>query len=581
MKKKIIAPLFILCSSLLVNPCALAIASENTPDSGITSPRAQMNRLAGETRFQTAKVISENYAPGKVQNVILATGNDFADALSASVIAHQKQAPILLVDSSVEHSQEALDYIAKHLDVNGTVYIIGGTGVIGTEFDQKLSDLGFTKVLRIAGMDRYDTSYQIACTLSGQEEGLTVVLSSGEQYPDALSISSFAANKGWPILLSPPDALPQVMRDYLLEKKPSQVYITGGEGVISEQVSTEIRNLLPQTEVKRLSGPSRFDTNTRIAETFALNPSTVYLATGYDFADALAGSTVAAQTGDPILFIDPSMPALPKSVAQFFGKMNTNHLSPNLVAFGGNGVVSDEMMKRISRLISGAAKETSISFIPDLTVTVTQNESFSLPTKVQAILYNSEAIEVPVQWNSTSVDTRTVGSQVFEGKVDGYEQTIQLDLTVNEPQPIAQYTTYFDSSQVNRTVNIQLAAKAIDGKMLAPGERFSFNETVGERTAEKGYKEAIIIEGDVFTPGLGGGICQVSSTLCNAVLLANLEIMERHPHSLPISYVPPGQDATVAWPVLDFKFRNSSGSYLLIRSFIDENSLTFKIYKKS
>lgn len=143
---------------------------------------------------------------------------------------------------------------------------------------------------------------------------------------------------------------------------------------------------------------------------------------------------------------------------------------------------------------------------------------------------------------------------------------------------LAQYSTQFDASLVNRTENIRLAARALDGKLLAPGERFSFNESVGERTAEAGYKEAMIIEGNIFTPGLGGGVCQVSSNLYNAVTLAQLEILERHPHSLPVTYVPPGQDATVAYPQLDFKFMNNSEAYVLIRSSVVENTLTFQLY---
>lgn len=165
-----------------------------------------------------------------------------------------------------------------------------------------------------------------------------------------------------------------------------------------------------------------------------------------------------------------------------------------------------------------------------------------------------------------------------------FDSTVSPEVTKKQLESLqitgllASFTTYFDSSQINRTENIRLAAKAIDKKLLAPADVFSFNETVGERTAEAGYKEAMVIEGDVFTPGLGGGICQVSSTLYNAVLQGRLQIVERHPHSLPITYVAPGRDATVSFPVLDLKFRNSSPGYLLIRSRVQENSITFELY---
>ncbi|WP_088227582.1 VanW family protein [Desulfosporosinus sp. FKB] len=148
---------------------------------------------------------------------------------------------------------------------------------------------------------------------------------------------------------------------------------------------------------------------------------------------------------------------------------------------------------------------------------------------------------------------------------------------------ISEYSTIFDLNQKERTINLKLAAKAIDGLVLKPGETFSFNQTVGPRTVKAGYQEAMIIEGNSFVPGLGGGVCQVSSTLYNAVHLAasSVTVVERSRHSLPVTYVPPGQDATVAYPDLDFKFRNDSGDFILIRSDINGHSLSFKLYGKA
>lgn len=576
--KKIIALILISCSCLVGTP---AFGATNNLSSATESPQIIItNRLSGNTRYETAKVIAEYHGRGEVKNVIFSTGNGFADALSASVLAHEKEAPILLVDSSVASSKDAFDYVIQHLNSTGTVYIIGGTGIISTEFETKLNALGFKNIVRIAGMDRYDTSYKIASSLKDVTVS-TVVISSGEQYPDALSISSFAANKGWPILLSPYDALPQKIKNFLLEKKPSKVYITGGIGVILDNVKSEINSLLPQSSVERLTGQSRFDTNVIISETLAPNPSTIYLSTGYGFADALAGSVVAAKNGDPIILIDPSVPTLPKSVASYFGKLYAKNLSPDIVSFGGSGVVTDEIIKSSRDLLSGTAKETSIHSITDITAMVTQKEDYSLPTTVQAKLYNGDTIEVPVLWSPTSVNTSTIGESVYDGVVGGYDKTIKCNLTVKEPGPIAQYSTHFDSTLVNRTENIRLAAKALDGKLLAPGERFSFNQSVGERTAHAGYKVALIIEGNTYTPGLGGGVCQVSSNLYNAAILAHLEILERHGHSLPVDYVPTGQDATVSFNSLDFRFRNNTDAYLLIRSFVEGNTLTFQLYGKA
>lgn len=146
---------------------------------------------------------------------------------------------------------------------------------------------------------------------------------------------------------------------------------------------------------------------------------------------------------------------------------------------------------------------------------------------------------------------------------------------------VGKYSTQFNPSNVERTENVRLAAKALDGVVLTPGEEFSFNQKVGERTASAGYKEALIIVDDQFVPGLGGGICQVSSTLYNAALLAKLNITERHPHSLEITYVPEGQDATVAYPYLDLKFKNNTPGLLLIRSSVQGRTLTFELYGKA
>ncbi|SHG39990.1 Copper amine oxidase N-terminal domain-containing protein [Thermosyntropha lipolytica DSM 11003] len=118
------------------------------------------------------------------------------------------------------------------------------------------------------------------------------------------------------------------------------------------------------------------------------------------------------------------------------------------------------------------------------------------------------------------------------------------------------YTTLLNSSP-NRTHNIKLACSKINGYTLYPGQIFSFNQTVGERTAKKGFKEAPVFAGKKVVPGIGGGICQVASTLYNTVLACNLKVVERHPHSMKVAYVPERRDATVSFGIQDFKFRNT------------------------
>lgn len=129
---------------------------------------------------------------------------------------------------------------------------------------------------------------------------------------------------------------------------------------------------------------------------------------------------------------------------------------------------------------------------------------------------------------------------------------------------VSSATTDASSSTSNRLTNISLACKSFDGYMVKPGETFSFNQVVGQRTSEKGYKSAGAIENGIMTQQIGGGICQVSTTLFNAVVKADLEIAERKPHSRPSSYVDLGKDAAVDWPNQDFKFKNTSSNPVYI-----------------
>lgn len=139
-------------------------------------------------------------------------------------------------------------------------------------------------------------------------------------------------------------------------------------------------------------------------------------------------------------------------------------------------------------------------------------------------------------------------------------------------------TDYGSISSPERANNIILATRSINGKILMPGDSFSFNDTVGERTAERGYQAAPVIIGNQVDSGLGGGICQVSTTLYNAVLKANIKSTERSHHSLPSHYVPLGLDATVDWGNLDYKFKNTLDYPIYIEGSTAGGVVTFNVY---
>ena len=145
---------------------------------------------------------------------------------------------------------------------------------------------------------------------------------------------------------------------------------------------------------------------------------------------------------------------------------------------------------------------------------------------------------------------------------------------------ISAYTTNTTKDK-NRNTNIELSARAISGITVQPGEIFSFNGATGERTAAKGYKEAPAISGGQSKDEVGGGVCQTSSTLFNAVVRADLEIIERNAHAWPSSYIEKGFDATVNWPGLDFKFRNNTNQPIFIVAGYSNRQVTVNIYGMS
>lgn len=146
------------------------------------------------------------------------------------------------------------------------------------------------------------------------------------------------------------------------------------------------------------------------------------------------------------------------------------------------------------------------------------------------------------------------------------------------PNLLSSYSTSFASSSSNRATNVSLATNKINGKVLMPGEVFSFNDTVGKRTSQAGFKVAgVYMNGQVATD-YGGGICQVSSTLYNAVLRANLEIVDRSNHMFEVGYVPIGTDATVSWGAPDFKFKNSRSYPIKIVTSSSNRKCVVKFY---
>ncbi len=172
---------------------------------------------------------------------------------------------------------------------------------------------------------------------------------------------------------------------------------------------------------------------------------------------------------------------------------------------------------------------------------------------------DKEKYEIPLKITKPSVTTIDLGSEAF-------------------PNKLSTYTTRYDGGDKNRSTNLEIACEKINDKIILPGETFSYNKTLGARTTAAGYKTAKVYENGAVVDGIGGGICQISSTLYNAVLKANLEIVERRNHQFITSYVPEGRDATVAYGITDFKFKNSRKYAIKIKATASNGVAKIDIY---
>lgn len=164
--------------------------------------------------------------------------------------------------------------------------------------------------------------------------------------------------------------------------------------------------------------------------------------------------------------------------------------------------------------------------------------------------------------------------------VQPIKPSIVLDDVIGLKDVLASYSTRFNMNNYSRAHNIELACKKINNYLLMPGEEFSMDLALGPRTAEQGYMQAPIIMKSTIVPGTGGGVCQVASTLYNAVLLSMLQVTCRVNHSIALSYVPPGQDATISEGYIDLKFKNNRDYTICIAAEIRDGNLSIEIIGK-
>lgn len=199
-------------------------------------------------------------------------------------------------------------------------------------------------------------------------------------------------------------------------------------------------------------------------------------------------------------------------------------------------------------------------------------ESFIIEPEVVGIELDKDETKKILEENKENEETYEIPAKITRPEVTA---KMLEDKYVNKI--MASYSTSLGGSSANRIANVALAASKINGYVINPGKRFSYNKVVGPRTAATGFKTAHVYVGTEVVDGIGGGICQVSSTLYNSVVMADLKIVSRTNHSMPVGYVPLGRDATVSYGSIDFVFENNKPYPVSIKAGVSGMTLTVSI----
>ena len=296
-----------------------------------------VNYIFGKDRYETAVKISQSGWAGGSENVILASGEQFPDSLSAGPLAAKLNAPILLTGKSTLNSftyQEIVRLKARN------IYIIGGSGAVSSGIESYLKNKNYG-ITRIGGIDRYETSVKIAAYLGSPNE---IFIATGENFPDAMSIVPVAAMKTEPIILAD-DNYTSYLGLYLSKENITRSYILGGEAIVGQKVY----NMAPNHV--RIFGNNRYDTNKEIFKYFAddFQYKTMFMTTGKNFPDALTGGIIAGLGKAPVLLSDIG---LSTNAENIFNSYRFDLANINIL--GGNPVTNANLQDS-----TGAAKNAS------------------------------------------------------------------------------------------------------------------------------------------------------------------------------------------------------------------------------
>nr|WP_024932998.1 cell wall-binding repeat-containing protein [Clostridium botulinum]APQ74455.1 cell wall binding repeat 2 family protein [Clostridium botulinum]AUM86609.1 N-acetylmuramoyl-L-alanine amidase [Clostridium botulinum]AUN09424.1 N-acetylmuramoyl-L-alanine amidase [Clostridium botulinum]AUN20468.1 N-acetylmuramoyl-L-alanine amidase [Clostridium botulinum]AUN24252.1 N-acetylmuramoyl-L-alanine amidase [Clostridium botulinum] len=393
-------------TSAVVASCVMFFSSN------VVSAATLQERLCGNNRYETnSKIVDSGWTSSEY--AVVASGDDFADALCAAPLAKQNKAPILLANKdtlSIESKKQLSRLKVKK------VFIIGGIGVITDNVKSEIESMGI-ETSRIYGENRFETSIEVAKNLKNISG---VVVANGYGFADALSIAPVAAQKGMPILLTNRGDLSKVAKEFLDTKTLTESYVVGGTGVVSSKISSQLNNNT------RLGGENRYETNSAVLNHFAdkFSYDKVYVASGENYPDALSGSVLAAASKSPLVLVGDSVnSSVMSSVKAQHDKYN------NVIVLGGTGVVSD---------VSANSIVHGIKYLND-------REALTL-------VNNANKLGYPVI-ESNAMPSIYIGDKIYQKFQDEF----------NSPEKIYAYLNkYYTRSSINEIMNM-LQVREIDG----------------------------------------------------------------------------------------------------------------------
>lgn len=376
----------------LLMVCVLALLAGAIATAAPANAAVAGSRYAGATRYDTAISVSTSWK--SATTAIIASGQNFPDALAAAPLSKAYDAPILLTDNRASTEQKIVARMSA-LGVTRAI-VVGGESAIRPGIVTALNAKGIAST-RLSGANRYATAAAAAEQLWAKKPFDTVFIASGQNFPDALSAAPVAAINGWPMLLTDPGnprGISAETANFIKAKRIPRVVVLGGTGVIKDTAANSLKSSAGVSSVKRIAGANRYATAVNVYLSYKpiFTTANFSLATGQNFPDALAGCALSAKLNAPLFLLDSSAVTTVKPVLAGFARTGA-------LIFGGAGVLPDATVNAnfaptANAVAAPAAKPTPSPFVLNGAVT---KAIFYVPHQDDETLFYSQTVEYTIQ----------------------------------------------------------------------------------------------------------------------------------------------------------------------------------------